>query len=93
MGPLNLKILIVDDKEMMSSFVVSLLSQHGHQCETAKDGIEALEKIKKNSFDVAVIDIVMAPMDGITVTKELAQLNPNLPIMIMTGYADEHSAK
>ena len=93
MGPLNLKILIVDDKEMMSSFVVSLLSQHGHQCETAKDGIEALEKIKKNSFDSAVIDVVMPLMDGITLTKELLRLYPNLPVMIMTGHADDHSAE
>jgi two-component system cell cycle response regulator len=93
MGPLNLKILIVDDEEMMSSFVVSLLSQHGHQCETAKDGIEALEKIKKNSFDSAVIDVVMPLMDGITLTKELLRLYPNLPIMIMTGHADDHSAE
>jgi diguanylate cyclase (GGDEF)-like protein len=93
MGPLNLKILIVDDKEMMSSFVVSLLSQHGHQCETAKNGIEALEKIKKNSFDAAVIDVVMPLMDGITLTKELLRLYPNLPVMIMTGHADDHSAE
>src|SRR4030043_2219906 len=93
MGPLNLKILIIDDKEMMSSFVVSLLSQHGHQCETAKDGIEALEIIKKNSFDSAVIDIVMPLMDGITLTRELVNLHPDLPIMVMTGHADEHSAE
>ena len=93
MGPLNLKILIVDDKEMMSSFVVSVLSQHGHQCETAKNGIEALEKIKKNSFDAAVIDVVMPLMDGITLTKELLRLYPNLPVMIMTGHADDHSAE
>src|SRR4030043_1097315 len=92
MGPLNLKILIIDDKEMMSSFVVSLLSQHGHQCETAKNGIEALEKIKKNSFDAAVIDIVMPLMDGITLTKELLRLYPKFPVMIMTGHAEEHSA-
>jgi len=93
MGSLNLKILIVDDKEMMSSFVVSLLSQHGHQCETAKNGIEALEKIKKNSFDAAVIDVVMPLMDGISLTKELLRLYPNLPVMIMTGHADDHSAE
>jgi two-component system cell cycle response regulator len=93
MRPLNLKILIVDDEEMMRSFLVSLLSKRGHECETAKDGIEALEKIKKNSFDSAVIDIVMPLMDGITLTQELLKLFPNLPIMIMTGHADDHFAE
>ena len=93
MGPLNLKILIVDDEKTMSSLLVSLLSKHGHECQTAKDGIEALEKIKKGSFDAAVIDVVMPLMDGITLTRELLKLYPNLPIMIMSGHADDHSAE
>ena len=86
------RVLIVDDEEIGKQFYVSLFSKYGHSCETAKDGIEALEKIKKNSFDSAVIDIVMPLMDGITLTKELLKLYPNLPVMIMTGHADEHSA-
>jgi diguanylate cyclase (GGDEF)-like protein len=93
MGPLNLKILIVDDEKTMSSLLVSLLSKQGHECQTAKDGIEALEKIKKGSFDAAVIDVVMPLMDGITLTGELLKLYPNLPIMIMSGHADDHSAE
>jgi diguanylate cyclase (GGDEF)-like protein len=93
MGPLNLKILIVDDEETMRSFLVSLLSKRGHECETAKDGIEALEEIKKKSFDSAVVDVVMPLMDGIALTKELLKLYPNLPVMIMTGHADDHSAE
>ena len=64
------KILIVDDEEMVRNFLVSLFSKHGHNCETAKDGMEALEKIRKNSFNAVVIDIVMPHMDGITLTKE-----------------------
>jgi diguanylate cyclase (GGDEF)-like protein len=87
------KILIVDDEEPVSNFMVSLFSKYGHSCETAKDGIEALEIIKKNSFDSAVIDIVMPLMDGITLTRELVNLHPDLPIMVMTGHADEHSAE
>ncbi len=86
------KIIIVDDEEQVRNFIVSLFSNYGHSCETAKDGIEALEKIKKNSFDSAVIDIVMPLMDGITLTRELVKLRPSLPVMIMTGHAAEHSA-
>jgi len=52
-----------------------------------------LEKIKKNSFDSAVIDVVIPLMDGINLTKELLKLYPNLPVMIMTGHADDHSAE
>jgi diguanylate cyclase (GGDEF)-like protein len=77
----------------MRSFLVSLLSKRGHECETAKDGIEALEKIKEKPFNSAVIDVVMPHMDGITLTKKLLKLYPNLPVMIMTGHADNHSAE
>jgi len=86
------RVLIVDDKETVRSFIVSLFSKYGHSCETAKDGIEALGKMKENSFDSAVIDIIMPLMDGITLTKELLRLYPKFPVMIMTGHADEHSA-
>jgi diguanylate cyclase (GGDEF)-like protein len=86
------RILIVEDEEPVSHFIVSLFSKYGHSCETAKDGIEALEKIKKNAFDSAVVDIVMPLMDGITLTRELINSYPNLPVMIMTGHTDEHSA-
>jgi diguanylate cyclase (GGDEF)-like protein len=92
MNPLNLRILIVDDEEEVRNFIVSLLSKRGHECDTAKDGIEALEKNKKNPFNAAVIDVVLPLMNGIDLTKELLRLNPNLPIMIMTGHAEEHSA-
>jgi len=87
------KILIVDDQEQVRDFIVSLFSSYGHGCETAKDGAEALELIKKGSFDSAVIDVVMPVMDGIALTRELVNLHPDLPIMVMSGYADEQSAR
>ncbi len=92
MGP-SYKILIVDDEEPVSNLMVSLFFKYGHSCETAKDGLEALEKIKNNSFDAVVTDIVMPHMDGITLTKEMVKLYPDLPILIITGHADEHSSE
>jgi diguanylate cyclase (GGDEF)-like protein len=90
MGPH--RVLIVDDEEMVRDLVCSLLSKCGHTCEMAKGGIEALEKIKNDSFDAVVIDIVMPDMDGITLTEELLKLYPKFPVMVMTGHAEEDSA-
>ena len=50
------KILIVDDEEQVRNVIVSLFSSYRHSCKTAKDGIEALEKLKKNPFDSAKMD-------------------------------------
>jgi two-component system, cell cycle response regulator len=87
------RVLIVDDEEMVRNLVFSLLSKCGHTCEVVKDGIEALEKIKDDSFDAVVIDIVMPHMDGITLTEELLRLYSNLPVMLMTGHPHEHPAE
>jgi diguanylate cyclase (GGDEF)-like protein len=87
------RILIADDEELVRNFLVSVFSKHGHKCDTAKDGLEALEKTKKNFFNAVVADIVMPQMDGIALTKELVKLNPDLPIMIITGQHGEYSAE
>ncbi len=85
-------VLIADDQESLSYVLVHALSKGGHSCETAKDGIEALEKAKRSSFDSAVLDIIMPRMDGITLTRELVKLYPSIPIMVMTGH-DRHSGE
>jgi diguanylate cyclase (GGDEF)-like protein len=87
------RVLIVDDEEMVRNLVFSLLSKNGHTCEAVKGGIEALEKIKNDSFDAMVIDIVMPQMDGITLTKKLIELYPDIPVMVITGHADEYPAE
>jgi DNA-binding NtrC family response regulator len=78
---------------MVRNFLASVLFKQGQDCQTARDGLEALEKIKNNSFDAVVTDIVMPRMDGITLTKETVKLYPDLPILVMTGHAEEYSAK
>lgn len=87
------KVLIVDDEEPIKKLIVTLLSRKGHQCATASNGLEALDKIRKTSFDAVVTDIVMPEMDGIGLTKTLLKHDPTLPIMIMTGHSDQYSAE
>jgi two-component system cell cycle response regulator len=93
MKPSNYKILVVDDEEPMRKLVVNLLSQNGHQCMAASNGLEALEKIKENKFDAVVTDIVMPEKDGLTLTRELSKHDQSLPVMVMTGHGDEYSAE
>jgi diguanylate cyclase (GGDEF)-like protein len=87
------KILVVDDDEPMRKLIVSLLSPRGHQCVTANNGREALDKIMETKFDALITDIAMPEMDGITLTKELSKDYQNIPVMVMTGYTEEYSAE
>jgi len=69
------------------------LSQKGHQCLTANNGREALNKMMETRVDALIIDVVMPEMDGITLAEELSKDYKNLPVMIMTGHANENSAE
>jgi diguanylate cyclase (GGDEF)-like protein len=87
------KVLVVDDEEQMRKLIVSLLSHKGHQCVTVSNGLEALDKITEDKFDAVITDIVMPEIDGITLTKELSKRYQNLPVMVVTGHAEEYSAE
>ena len=85
-------VLVVDDQEAMRKLVVTLLSQRGHSCFEAVDGVDALRKTLAHKFDAVITDIVMPEMDGIALTKELLKRFPDLPIMVITGHDNEFSS-
>jgi len=89
-GPLQYRVLVVDDDEPLRRVIADVLSSQGHQCMTASNGVEALDHFRKNIFDAVITDIEMPEMDGIALTKELLSLCPDLPVMIMTGYGKEY---
>ncbi len=87
------RVLVVDDEEPIRKLLATTLSQKGHQCLTAINGLEALDKIMEAKYDALITDIVMPEMDGLALTKELSKHYQSLPVMIMTGHADEYSAE
>jgi CheY-like chemotaxis protein len=84
------RVLIIDDEDGVRNLVVSLLSRHGHLCETANNGLEAVDRMEMNTFDAVITDIGMSKMDGISTTKRLLRDYPNLPILVMTGFTREY---
>jgi len=90
MGSLGYRVLVIDDEESVRNLVVCLLSRQGHLCDTASNGLEALDKMEKTTFDAVITDIGMSKMDGISTTKRLLRDYPNLPIMVMTGFTREY---
>jgi CheY-like chemotaxis protein len=85
-------ILVVEDEESLRSLIVSFLSKLAHSSLTAKDGVEALDKIKGNKIDAVITDIKMPNMDGIILTSEISRQYPELPVMVMTAFDEEYSA-
>jgi len=85
-------ILVVDDEELIRNLLVTFLSKMGHSCVMAIDGVDALDKMKRNKIDIVITDIKMPNMDGIILTNKISLQYPELPIMVMTAFDEEYSA-
>jgi len=82
-------VLVVDDNESVREVLTIMLSRRGHRCESASNGIEAMQKVKQSNFDAIITDLQMPEMDGIVLMRELSHHFPDLPVMIMTGQPDD----
>ena len=71
----NLNILIADDEEGLRFSLASILEIEGYRVKTAGDGLEALELVKSNSFDIAFFDIRMPGMNGVEVFKKIKEIS------------------
>lgn len=85
-------ILIVDDEQNMRVALFEALSRNGHEVAVAENGRMALEMIARNPPDLVVTDIKMPGMDGLELLRQVKALRPELPVVIMTGFATVDTA-
>ena len=85
-------ILIVDDDQGQRTVLQTILKREGYTIETAENGVVALEKIEDNLFDVVVSDMRMAQMSGRELLHEIKRRDPDLPVLIVTAYAEVNDA-
>jgi DNA-binding response OmpR family regulator len=83
------RILIAEDSDEVRAFVAKALSRDGHIVETVEDGAQALEALAEDRYDLVIADIVMPELDGISLALKVAKDQPELPILLMTGYPAE----
>jgi two-component system, cell cycle response regulator CpdR len=85
------RILIAEDEPNVRALVTRALTQDGHDVIATADGSEALEAFSraKKPFNLLLTDIKMPMMDGIALALTVARDDPELPILLMTGYADQ----
>jgi DNA-binding response OmpR family regulator len=85
-------VLIVEDETIMRESLRDWLKDGGYEVETAKEGEEALEKIGKKEFSVAVLDLRLPGKDGLEVLKEATEKDPKIKGIVITAYPSVETA-
>ncbi|NCO63083.1 MAG: sigma-54-dependent Fis family transcriptional regulator [Flavobacteriales bacterium] len=88
------KILIIEDEAAIRRVLVKILSEENdtYQVEEAEDGLEGVDKIKKDDFDLVLCDIKMPKMDGVEVLEAVKKMKPEIPIVMISGHGDLDTA-
>ena len=85
------RILVVEDEKDFSETLRRTLTREGYGVRIARSGVEALEAIEQERYDLIITDLVMPDMGGLRFVEELRRRGFRLPVIVITGYGDRQS--
>src|SRR4030043_639865 len=85
-------ILVVDDDPAICNLITRLMDKYGYSVIAYESGKEALDNLQENKFDVVVTDVVMPVVSGTEILARIRDTNPDVPVILMTGYTDFDTA-
>lgn len=84
------KILIVDDEEWVGEVFSEFCDiTNAFEVEHAKSGLEAVEKVRANEYDLVTVDLIMPEVSGLEVLSAIKKISPKIPVMVITGNATD----
>src|SRR6516164_7432898 len=86
------KLLVVDDELIVRDSLDKWFREEGYEVATADSAQEALAKMAAGRFDLALVDIKMPGVDGVELQKRMHEIDPDMLVIIMTGYASVETA-
>jgi len=88
------RILIIEDEAAIRRVLTKILSEENdsYKVEEAEDGLEGLEKIKNDDYDLILCDIKMPKMDGVEVLEAIKKIKPEIPVVMISGHGDLDTA-
>ncbi len=89
----RIRLLLVDDEEGYVNVLARRMSKRNIDVTPALSGSAGIQSLRKQDFDVAILDLKMDDMDGIEVLKIFKKMDPNLPVIMLTGHGSETAAR
>src|SRR6187401_2656149 len=86
------EILIIDDEKAIRKTLSEILSFEGYKLDEAADGEEGLKRFKDKSYDLVLCDIKMPKIDGIEFLQKAGEVNPDIPIIMISGHGNIKTA-
>jgi CheY-like chemotaxis protein len=83
------RILIAEDEPAVRTFLIRALESQDYEVTAVADGGQALQALQKGDYDLLLSDIVMPEMDGIALALQVSRDKPEMPIILITGFAHE----
>ena len=81
------RIQVIDDDQAIRTTIQLLLEREGHDVVLAEDGRKGLDQFRTGQFDLLIVDIFMPGMDGLETIRSIHQVRPDVPIIVISGYA------
>ncbi len=85
-------ILVIDDEKAIRKTLTEILSFEGYKIEEASDGEEGMKKFKEKTYDLVLCDIKMPKLDGIEFLQKAGEINPDVPIIMISGHGNIETA-
>jgi DNA-binding response OmpR family regulator len=86
MSKKKIKILLIDDEEEFASTLAERLELRGYETRTAVCGEDGLKLMASESFDIAVLDLMMPGMNGLETLRRIKSDTPDMPVVLLTGH-------
>ena len=81
-----ISILAVDDEQNLLELLITVLGKRGFKVKTALNGLEALKLLDQESFQLALLDLKMGPLNGVQLLKQIKDRQPVIKVIMMTAY-------
>ncbi len=85
-----MKILVVDDEIKIREVIFEYLKLNDYEYDSAGDGLEAIDKVEKNKYDLIILDIMMPKLDGYSVARRIKEKDIDVPILMLSARVEEY---